>query len=103
VTVYTPEDTDERRREFTRWRISAEFAIPLDRVTGDTEEEMRRSAATKDHFNHHHIDDAKGPSLGQTGVEGGGGLLGGIWGKVSEVFDHLKGSLTSPGLSLRMT
>lgn len=38
-------DDPERRREFTRWRISAEWAVPLDLVTGDTVEEMRAAAA----------------------------------------------------------
>lgn len=36
---------DAARLEATRWRVAAEWALPVSLLTGDTEDEFRRSAA----------------------------------------------------------
>jgi hypothetical protein len=38
-------DHKARWLELRRWELSAEYAVPLDRVVGSDEEAMRRSAA----------------------------------------------------------
>jgi hypothetical protein len=44
--VTAPDTTADRRLEALRWRISAEWALPLELVSGDTQAEMLASAAS---------------------------------------------------------
>ena len=58
-----------------------------------------------DHYNHGHVDDGGGKSMGEgngtpslagSGGDSGGGLLGGIWDSITGVLDSLKNSVSGP-------